>query len=86
MHSLPLEKRTPMVRAYEVLARRALRVLGGRITPLGFARHLAGHYKIANPHGVSKMTLDDICSHWWPLLTEIETAKMATRAPNIVYQ
>jgi hypothetical protein len=80
MHSLPLEKRTPMVRAYEVLARRALRVLGGRITPLGFARHLAQQYKLANPHGVSKMSLDDICGHWWPLLTEIHAAEMVARA------
>ena len=83
MHGLAADKRTALVRAYEVLARRALRVLAGRITPLGFAKDLAERYKLANPRGVSKMSLDDVCSHWWPILTEIEAAKVPANAPDI---
>jgi hypothetical protein len=75
MHKLPAEKRTAMVRAYEVLARRALGVLGGYTTPIGFARMLAQDFKLSNPPGVSKMSLDEICRHWLPVLTEIHTPK-----------
>jgi hypothetical protein len=75
MHKLPAEKRTAMVGAYEVLARRALKVLGGYTTPLGFARCLAQDYKVSNPRGVSKMSFDEICRYWLPVLTEIHATK-----------
>lgn len=80
IHELPAEKRTAMVRAYEVLARRALRVLGGYKTPIGFARMLARDFKLANPPGVSKMSFDEICRHWLRVLTEIHTLKLTTEA------
>lgn len=80
IHKLPAEERTAMVGAYEVLAWRALKVLGGYTTPLGFARSLAQEFKQPNPRGVSKMSFDEICIHWLPVLTEIHTRKLTATA------